>query len=168
MSIVFDTVALIHLAKLTILEKVCTIDAALIPELVRKEVLEGKNKGYPDVPITFDLIEKKKIIVKKAEPLKVKKLMQFNIQGGEAEAIALYQQEKAGWLVTDDDNVRKKAAILDIHVIGTPALIIQMYKKKLITKEKAIQSIRELQKIGWFSQAVIDQLHAEVETWEKQ
>ncbi|MFH1915685.1 MAG: hypothetical protein ABIJ21_00320 [Nanoarchaeota archaeon] len=168
MMIVFDAVALIHLAKLTILEKVCTIDIMLIPELVHQEVLEGKKKGYPDVPIMLDLIEKKKIIVKKTEASKVKKLLQFNVQGGEAEAIILYQQENARWLVTDDDNVRKKAVILDIRVIGTPSLIIHVYKKNLITKEKTVQSIRELQKIGWLSQAVIDQLHDEVEKWEKQ
>lgn len=167
MTAVYDAVALIHLAKLTILEKVSALDYAVIPELVLAEVLQGKEKGFPDVPITLALIEKKSITVRKAEASRVKRLAQFNVQGGEAEAVALYIQEKARWLITDDDNVRKKALILGVHVIGTPALIIHVYEKKLITKEKTLQCIRELQKIGWFSQAVMDRLREEVEQWEK-
>lgn len=44
----------------------------------------------------------------------------FNIQRGEAEAVALYWQEEADLLATDDDNVRRKKDALRIKTIGTP------------------------------------------------
>jgi predicted nucleic acid-binding protein len=166
-TIILDTVAVIHLAKLTILEKVCDHKKVVIPGLVYKELLEGKNKGHLDVPITIDLIERHKIVVKKVEQTRVRRLAQFNIKGGEAEAIALYVQEKATALITDDDNVRKKSALLGVTVIGTPAYIIFLHKNRIITKEKVVSCIIELKKIGWFSQQVIDHLHQEVGTWQK-
>ena len=101
---------LIHLAKLSVLEKSCDyFKRVLIPELVYKEFLKGKEKSLPDVPITLKLIESKKIIIEKVKDINlIKKANEFNIQRGEAEVIALYWQEKADFLATDDDNVRKK------------------------------------------------------------
>ena len=93
---------------------------------------------------------KKKQFIKKAE--------EFNIKRGEAEALALYWQEKASFLATDDDNVRKKSALLNIKVIGTPAIIFKLYQEKLIEKNKFNDSLSELRKIGWFSNAIIDKI----------
>ena len=62
MIVVKDAMVLIHLAKLSILEKSCNyFKEVLIPELVYKEILEGKEKDFSDVPIVIDLIKNKKI-----------------------------------------------------------------------------------------------------------
>lgn len=168
--IVKDAMVLIHLAKLSLLEKSCSyFKKAAIPELVYEEVLKGKEKGFPDASIIIELIKSKKIAVKKVKSnALIKKANQFNIQRGEAEVISLYWQEKAGLVATDDDNIRKKKSLLNIEVIGTPAIILKLYKEKLIDRHKAEQCVSELKKIGWFSNSVLDIMLMEVKKWAKQ
>lgn len=165
MLIIKDAMVIIHLAKLSILEKSCEyFKKVLIPEEVHKEVVSGKEKASPEIPVVMGLINNKKIMVKKIKDQKfIEKANQFNIQGGEAEAVALYWQEKADVIATDDDNVRKKKAVLNINVIGTPVILVKLHKKKMIDDDKAKQCIFELGKIGWFSNTILDKILMEVE-----
>ena len=160
MLVIKDSMVVIHLAKLFLLNDSCDyFKGVIIPERVYNEILKGKKKGFPDVPIVLNLIKEKKIGVKKVKNKElVAKAYQFNIQRGEAEVLALYWQENADLIATDDDNVRKKRIILNIEVIGTPAIILQLYKEKIISKEKIHRSISELRHIGWFSNAVLDKI----------
>jgi predicted nucleic acid-binding protein len=150
----------IHLARITLLGKSCEyFKNVVIPRMVYDEILSGKEKGYPEVKLIVDLIEAKKITVREVRNrMLVKKLREFNIERGEAESVALYWEEKADYLATDDDNVRKKSMVLNIKLIGTPAIILKLYKEKLIEKEKFEETLAELRKIGWFSDAVIDKV----------
>lgn len=161
--IIKDSMVLIHLAKITLLEKSCDFfKNVIIPGKVYDEILSGMEKGYPDITIITDLIRAKKIAVKKVRNKSlIEKAREFNIQKGEGEAVALYWEKKANYLATDDDNVRKKSIMLNVKVIGTPAIILKLYSEKLIKKEKFEESLRELRKIGWFSNAVIDRIMSE-------
>lgn len=165
MILIKDAMVVIHLAKITLLESSCDyFKKVTIPRKVYEEIMAGEDKGYIDVKITDELISKNKIIVKKINNEKfLKKANEFGIQRGEAESIALYWQEKADYLATDDDNVRQKSLILDIKLIGTPTIILKLYKEKIINKEKAILSINELKKIGWFNNTIIDKMLMEVQ-----
>ncbi len=161
--IVKDASVLIHLAKISVLEKSCDyFRKVIIPKLVYEEIIKGKEKGYEDTNIIDNLIKIKKIIIKEIKEEKlIKKANEFNIQGGEAEALALYWQEEAHYLATDDDNLRKRQTVLNIAIIGTPSIIINLYKKQQITKEKYLSAIKELSKIGWFSNQVLDKMKME-------
>lgn len=129
----------------------------LIPDEVSKELRAGRQRGYEDAIVAEDLIKAGKLRVKRVhDKALLKKAEEFNVHGGEAEALALYWQEGADYLATDDDNVRKKAVLLSLKVIGTPAMILTLFKAKVISKEKFIESTQGLRKIGWFSSAVID------------
>jgi len=163
MTIINDSMVIIHLAKLSLLEKSCKyFKKVMIPELVHKEIMEEKN--HSEIAIVGELIKNNKIIIKKINNQDlIKKANQFNIQKGEAEVIALYWQEKADFIATDDDNVRKKKILLDIRIIGTPAIILGLYKRKLIDKNKIEQCILELKKIGWFANTILDKIQMEVE-----
>ena len=160
MIIIKDAMVLIHLAKLSILENSCDyFKRVLIPELVHQEIIEGEEKGFPDVQVILNIIKNKKIIIKQVnDGSLIKKANQFNVQRGEAEVIALYWQERANLIATDDDNVRKKKTLLNIEVIGTPAIILWLFREKMINENKAEQCISELRKIGWFSAAVLDKV----------
>lgn len=165
MMLITDAMVVIHLAKLSILEKSCDyFKKVFIPEEVYQEVIQGKKREFPEVPLIIGLINNKKIAIKEIQDKNlVKKANQFNLQRGEAEAIALYWQEKADIIATDDDNVRKKKELLNIKLIGTPSIILRLYQESIITKYKADQCILELRKIGWFSNAVLDKVSMEVE-----
>ena len=164
MVVIKDAMVIIHLAKITILEKSCEyFKKVIIPLKVYDEIMKGNEKGYIEIPLIIELIEKNKITIKNIENnLLLKKAQEFNIQEGEGEALALYWQEKANYLATDDDNVRKKSSILGINIVGTPSIILALYKNKMINAEKFTKSVLELKKIGWFSNAVIDKMLMEV------
>lgn len=162
--IIKDSMVLIHLAKITVLESCCTFfKKVIIPPEVYTEIIQGESKGYIDVQIIKNLIDNKKIQINKINNKKlIKKANEFNIFKGEAEALALYWQENADFLATDDDNVRKKKMLLNIKIIGTPVILYKLFKEKIINKEKYVISLNKLRKIGWFSNAIIDKLLMEV------
>lgn len=158
--IIKDAMVVIHLAKLTLLAKSCEhFKPVVIPEAVHTEILAGKKKGYEDAILIEDLIKTDKLKVKRAlDKAFLKRAEEYNAQGSEAEAIALYWQEDADYLATDDDNVRRKAVLLDLKLIGTPAIILKLYKAKVIGKTKFVENTQGLRKIGWFSSTVIDKM----------
>lgn len=164
MIVIKDAMVIIHLAKITLLESSCNyFKKVIIPEKVYDEILIGEDKGYIDTKITKELIIKNKIAIKKIKNKNfLNGVKEFNIQRGEADCVALYWQEKADYLATDDDNVRKKSLILNIKVIGTPTIILKLFKEKIINKEKTMLSINELRRIGWFSNSVLDKILMEV------
>ena len=168
--IVKDAMVLIHLAKITLLRKSCEyFSEVIIPTLVYEEILKGEDKGYGEVILIKEAVNSKMIkIIKVTNNDLLERAKEFNIKEGEGEAVALYWQEKADFLATDDDNVRRKEGMLSISIIGTPAIIINLYKSQLITEEKYLACIEELKKIGWFSNQVIDRMKMEVKKWNNQ
>lgn len=168
--IVLDSTAVIHLAKLTLLEKCCDyFNKAVIPQLVYCEVLAGKKKGCAEVAVVEDLIRNKKILVKRLSRKEyLKKAKDLNIQHGEAEAISLCWQEGIEFIATDDDNVRKKRVLLGLKIIGTPAIVLALFIKGIIDETKFKESLEMLREIGWFSEAVIDKILMEGEKWKRQ
>lgn len=161
--IVKDTMVIIHLAKITLLERSCHyFKLVMIPEAVHREILAGQEKGYEDVTITQELVASGKIRIKRVRDKSLlRRAKEFNVQRGEAEALALYWQEKADYLATDDDALRKKSALLNLKAIGTPAIILKLYQEKLIDRHKLLDSLQALKKIGWFSNVVIDNILTE-------
>jgi predicted nucleic acid-binding protein len=161
--VVKDSMVVIHLAKLTLLATSSEyFKPAVIPEAVRDEILAGRKKGFEDAILVEDLIKAGKLKVKRVHDKSLlRRAEEFNVQGGEAEALALYWQEDAKYLATDDDNVRKKAVLLSLKVIGTPAILIKLFKARLISRDKFVESAQGLRKIGWFSSAVIDAMLTE-------
>jgi len=158
--IIKDSMVVIHLAKITLLEASCErFKPVAVPEEVHREILQGEKKGYEDVKIIEELIAVGKLSVKRLrdrEKKLLKRAAEFNVQGGEGEALALYWQEKADFLASDDDNLRRKSTLLNLRLIGTPAIILTLYQEKRIDRAKLQESLQALRRIGWFSNAVID------------
>ncbi len=169
MKAIKDAMVLIHLAKITLLEKSCDyFKNVLIPPAIFEEtVTAGKKTGLPDAFVIEKIIENKKIIVRE---IKDKNLLNFsynyNIHGGEAEAVALYTQEKADYLVSDDDNVRRKKELIEANIIGSLAVLLRLRETKMITKEKFIEALEKLREIGWFSPVLLDKVLLEGEEYE--
>jgi predicted nucleic acid-binding protein len=157
MLIVKDATVLIHLAKITTLAASCQhFQYVITPEKVYREMMKGLERGETDALIVEDMVKAGMIKIKTADDSLVSRVAQFNVSGGEAEAVALYWKENASFLATDDDNVRKKRLLLGVEVIGTPAILLALLKSKLISGKKYGEAVAELRKIGWFSNAVLD------------
>lgn len=165
MLVVKDSMILIHLAKTSVLENSCKFfEEVIIPRKVWKETVEiGKMRKYPDAALIKELIEKDRIdVVDVEEKELIDRARKFNIQGGEAEAVALYWEKDADILAMDDDNVRSKAALLNLNLVGTLPILVKMFRADRISKEKVARSLDILQDIGWFSTAVLDKTRVEV------
>ncbi len=161
MMVVKDAMVLIHLSKATLLERSCEFfGEVLIPNLVYEEaVVEGRERNYEDSEIVDEVVGEELIEVRTVEEKElIERAKKFNLQSGEAEAVALYWQEKANLLATDDDNVRKKREILELELVGTPVIVLKLYVKDFIEKEKFNSSLEALRDIGWFSNFVIDKV----------
>ncbi len=161
MLIVKDAMVLIHLSKLTLLEKSCELfGKVLIPELVYEEAVQkGKKRGYEDAVLIEEIADDGLIEVRGVKERElIDRANDFNIQAGEAEAVALYWQEEAGFLATDDDNVREKRVILELDLISTPTIIWKLLEENEIGEDKFRESLDILREIGWFSNAVIDKV----------
>jgi len=157
---------LIHLAKMQILADSCQyFGNVLIPTKVYEEtVINGKRKGHPDALIVEQTINNNLIKIKRVKNKdKVDNLRLFGLHLGEAEAVALYFQEKAEFLATDDDTCRKNRIILGINIIGSPAIVIILFRKALITRKKALDCVSALETIGWFDTEVIHEMKRQIE-----
>jgi len=164
MLIVKDTMVLIHLAHTGTLEAACkAFRKVVIPEQVYQEVNAGKESHGEDVGAVDQMVKSGAITISKARRELVSKANAFNIQRGEAEAVALYWQEDADLLATDDDNVRRKKDALRIKIIGTPAILIRMIRDGAVDREVYLNAVRHLRKAGWFSSIIYDTMMAEVD-----
>lgn len=153
---------LIHLARMALLEASCDyFGAVFIPEAVKEEVID---ENYPESQEIQEMMNKSKVKVKSVSNKNlIYKANQFNIQGAEAEAVALYWELDASLIATDDDNVRKKRDLLRLNVIGTPVILLKLYKNKRITKKTIEEAIKKLRKYGWFSSTIWDKLKLEID-----
>ncbi|KXB06172.1 hypothetical protein AKJ53_01145 [candidate division MSBL1 archaeon SCGC-AAA382F02] len=161
MLVVKDAMVLIHLSKMTLLRDSCELfDRAMVPARVYEEAVErGKRKDYEDAFLIEEVVKDDLIRIKDVKnPGLIERANKFNIQAGEAEAVALYWQEGGDLLATDDDNVRKKSVVLELDLIGTPTIILKLFKSGKVKEKKFHESLDTLRKIGWFSNAVLDRV----------
>lgn len=154
--IVFDASTLILLAKTDLIELFISNypGHVLIPDEVRLEILEAEKA---DAAVFKRLIENKKIKVLKIKNKDfLNKLMEdFNIDKGEAGALGLSMQEKAGVIATDDKNAMRACKFLKIEFITSISILIRAFEKGLIDREEAYIKLRKLQSFGRYSKAII-------------
>ncbi len=162
MLVIKDSMVLIHLAQASLLETAClSFGQVMIPPTVEKEVL---IPDYPDAAIIKDLIQRGRVQVEKVnDRALIQKANQFNIQRGEAEAVALYWERQADLLATDDDNVRKKRELLQLRIIGTPAILLSLFTSKKIDLNKLKAAIKKMKETAWFSNTIWDKIMMEAE-----
>jgi predicted nucleic acid-binding protein len=164
--IVKDSMVLIHLAIGGVLKQACIMfGQVIIPHSVHKEVVERGTKGYHADAYVVQKLEKEGQIkvVAVTETMLMDELKNYGLHGGELEAVTLYIQEKADLIASNDDKVRRLRLILNLDLVSSLEIVFMLAKNKVIAKEKALDCIGELKRIGWFSRSVIDSIIVEVE-----
>lgn len=155
MTIIADATALILLAKVTILEKFVNRNAVITSKMVYQEVIAGKEKGRKDSILVEKIFQEKKLKLKKpvkSIKKKIKKL--FNLKAGELEVISLAYKTKHT-ILSDDKKCLNVAKGLGIDFITSLDIIVALYRKSVIAKEKALECIDELEEYGWYSRDLI-------------
>lgn len=155
MTIIADATALILLGKLSVLEMFVKRNDMIIPKIVYEEVIKGKEKGRKDSFIVEKLVQEGKLNVKipnKSIKDYISKL--FNIKGGELDVISLAYKTKHT-ILSDDKKCLNSAKVLEIDFIISLDIIIVFCKKKIITKQKALEYIELLEEYGWYNKNLI-------------
>lgn len=155
MTLVSDATSLILLAKANLLEVFVRRNKVVIPKLVYEEVGKGKDKGREDIILVEKLIAKNQLsVVSVNNTIKDKIANILNLKGGEQEVIAI-ASEKGHTIITDDKKCINAAKALDIGFVTSLDVVVALYKKGAISKEKATNSIYILEEYGWYSRDLI-------------
>lgn len=162
--IIFDSSTLILLARADILDLFLDSfdDSIVIPEMVR---LELTTAGKEDTRSILRHIEGKRIsVVRVKNTALVKKLMDdLSIDVGEAEALVLAIERKAGILATDDRNAIRACKILKLEFITAISVLIRAVEKGLLDREEGLAKLSRLQSIGRYGKAIIDDAARKIE-----
>ncbi len=162
MTIISDATSLILLAKAGLLEFFAERNKVDIPELVYQEVQRGKDKGREDSLLVERLVEEKKLRIVAADKIAKNKIEQtFNLKGGELEVISLAFR-KNNTILTDDKKCINAAKALKIDFIISLDVIIALYRKKAISKERALSAVDSLEEYGWYSKELVKSYRGEL------
>ncbi len=160
--LVSNTSTLVLLAKVGCLEMFIKISPTIeIPLQVKEEALFEKESYY--ARLIPQIIESGKIKTVEIEVLKLKSILkEFRLDEGEAAAYVLFDKKKHRAILTDDGELIKLCKLQNIPFICAMAIIIRLYEKKLLTKEKALEKLTELNKIGRYSKEIYEHFKREV------
>lgn len=158
MKIIIDACSVILLGKITILETFLSNKDILITRGVYEEVIAGKEKKLFDALLLERLASENKIKISDDfdKSISVKLSEDFGLGKGESETISYAIKNKQSIIITDNKQGRKAAKIYGLLLSGSVEVIVSLYKSNKIDKNKALNSILNLKKFGWFNDDIIN------------
>ena len=155
---VFDSDALIKLAKTGVLEEICRNYNCIITNEVKNEsVDEGKKRMHEDALKIEEFINKKLLKVvdlKRAEQIKE------NLGKGEISTINLYFQEKNSIVVTDDSAFIKYMEESNVRFAIPADIILLMKKSNKVDKKTALNYLDKIK--GFIREEVYNDVKQDV------
>ncbi len=159
---IFDASTLILLAKIELIGKLAKETDIVITETVEREATIKKDTFdsklirslIDEGSISVELVEKNSII----EDL----MRDFNMDKGEASALALYQEREGELLATDDGQLIKAAKVLGIPFASSVVFLIRANHKGLLEEDMALEKLRKLEKYGWYKERIIKDAESKI------
>ncbi len=160
--LVSNTSTLVLLAKIDCLEELISISPPIeIPAQVKEEALFEKD-SY-DAKRIHHLIEENKIKTVEVKSPQIRRVLaEFRLDEGEAAAYVLFDRKKHTAILTDDGELIKLCKLQNIPFICAMAVIIRLYEKKVLSKEKALEKLDGLNRIGRYSKELYEHFREEV------
>lgn len=154
-QIVADSSALILLAKCSLLNVLCDSFFIIVPESVPIEVAsEDSVKRYPDAALISDMLARG-IIEVQCIGNNDGFSLPLSLHKGEEDALLLSIKLGGLLFATDDGKAIKAAKFFNVPFIITPKIVVDLFKLKKISFQKARKSIEKLAKIGRYSPEII-------------
>src|SRR3989344_3562627 len=152
MKAVMDTSSLISLELSGILQRSLKLLQIVIPSTVKEELEEISKYSDEEgkaAKLILKLIQNKKIPQLEIKDYKkVENLLSSDVDRGEAECFVLCLENKITILIMDDVDAAYSleglAKVNDIKLKISVAVIIELSKKKIITKKQALRAIRKM------------------------
>jgi predicted nucleic acid-binding protein len=147
-DVVFDASALILTAKIGLLKELSQRLDIHTTETVYEETTRAETY---DAQLIQQRSEDNIFTSEKVPEEHIGKILdKFNLDKGEASTIALQRQINADIIATDDKQAINTCKILEIKFTTSLKLLGRAYEKELISKEKALTKLKELDKNGWY------------------
>ena len=142
--IVSNSTPLIYLARLNKLYLLREFFAEVyIPrEVYREVVVRGKEEGYADALLVEEAIKEGWIRVENAPPMK--KLLNYGIDRGEAEAISLALKLECREILMDQSHARFAAEIAGLTPRGTLFVLLKALRMNFLTFEGYLEHLEAL------------------------
>ncbi len=161
--LVSNTSTLVLLAKIGCLEQFIAISPVIeIPSQVKEESLFHPESYYALLIHKLIIQEKIKVVTVKEESIRPI-INQFRLDKGEAAAYILFNPLKHKAILTDDGELIKLCKLQEVPFTCALGVIVRLYDRKLIPKEKALEKINELQRIGRYAPKLIAYFKSEVQ-----
>lgn len=151
--LVSNSSTIILVAKITLLQKFLDeVKNVSITNVIYEEVL--KKDSFENLIIKKE-IEKDRIKIVRIEESHYSNILkQFKLDEGEASTFALYSNKKYKAVLTDDKELIKVCKINNIPFISAMAIIVRLFRRKVISKNEALEKMVRLQGYGRYSNEV--------------
>ena len=134
MNVLMDADCLIKFTKAGLKEAVCTHMSVVIPQIVKREVIDlGKN--HPDSMVINDNLDKGLLLLSGVGMQDVK---------GEEAALAIFQQGGFDAILSDDKRFVRRLRALKTPYITPAVCIVLMLKQGGITLPDALEKLESL------------------------
>ncbi len=154
MKIVFDSSALILLAKTDLLREVAKQVVIIISEDVKRECLVKKT---PDAELVSLLIQEGKIIVQEAVDAKAIKKLQMDFRIAKAEAEAVWLAKKYELPIAIDDGPGIKASkVLGLRFLTAIHFLLRLSSHNKLSPELAQEKLTKLAQMGRYNTRIIE------------
>ena len=150
MKVILDADSLIKLTKAKAKEIILKNMEAYIPPKVFEETVEiPKEEGYPDAFLIDENLKKGLLAVEKIEENKEAEALitKLRIRGGEADVFRLYKSGDFDVVSSDDGKFLEMLDGLNVPYITPSALVIFLFKKKVLSREDAESYINNLKEM---------------------
>ncbi|MFB6100701.1 MAG: hypothetical protein ABEK16_05510 [Candidatus Nanohalobium sp.] len=152
-EVVLDASALILMAKIGLLEELSQELNLRTTEEVYREATRAETY---DAQVIQQRAEDDRIIREEVSEKSVEKILsRFNLDKGEASTIAYCREENMNVVATDDKQAIKACKILEIKFTTSLKLLEQSKKKGMLSQEKALAKLEELDRYGWYRDSQI-------------
>ncbi|NCN65533.1 MAG: hypothetical protein GW779_00530 [Candidatus Altiarchaeum hamiconexum] len=154
-KICIDGIALLLLTKMGIIENAINFyNIILTPSLV-EEIEKQKKDNEPEANFILNLINTGKFSKEKVD--KNKDLIQYGLYMAELEIVSHFLNGNCNFILSDDAIIRANREILKLNAISTPAFVLSLLNKEIITREHAISAYAILRSEKWFEEWIIDE-----------
>lgn len=151
-TLVFNSTPLIYLTKVGLSDVFEDLKAEMLtsPSVKREVVDEGKREGVPGAIVLEKLFESNvfEVVEPKDRGFLSRLLETRGFHVTDAEVLTLARERK-GLAVIDDEVARKTAKVYGIAYVGTPYVLVRAVSERLITKERAKQTVNDMVFVGW-------------------
>lgn len=156
--IISDASSLILLEKISLLDILIKKFSFIIPKEVYDEaVTKGIEKNMADAYKIDEKVKEKVITIREVrDNKKTKEIIEnFRVGNGEGAAVALFLEQKADILATDDRKAINVCNVYSIPFMTSLTFVLNAFENKLIKKQDAKDMIRQLDIYGRYKDELI-------------